>query len=720
MSEVNSNYNFVPAPDEENVFHPDWSNQVSHDIPFEDGETGEIQITMVAETPIFIRNGHSKKEADRSRIIIERWDKNGIAPSSEEEEFIERYLSFSRFKDIDGSHKYFIPSTSTKGMIRNILEILGRGRIKQVNDHKYSFRDLTKNSLYMRNYESNKVECGWLFQDEEGKWKIEDCEKPLRISHEALDPILNTHFRRAFLNKNPVDKTAAYKYKQVKGNLTHRFRTEKDEYKTLAVLDNGGREGTIVLTGQSGRRNEAEGRRSSGKLYEFVFLKSIGKQELTITDRQKKDFKFIYLDHDQNNISKDWKFWKGKLAAGERIPVFFNRNGTDGVKHFGLAYMYKLPYEKSIHEVGPYKSYINNFHEKDLAETIFGSSDELTDSLKGRVMISHAFSENAVPSEKLEKEILAGPKASYFPFYLNKTSQRMPYMNEQTKIRGFKRYPIHKNTKTGNYDQKQLGNPKVFSFFRPIKAGAKFTTSIRFHNLRKAEIGALISAITFHQQGGKYFHSIGGAKSLGYGKLAVRIEQLQYLKHSVDEYLLEFEQLMERKFEDWLNTPALTELLTMAAEPKTKEINKELVYPRINVPNAGRGEANEFVNYKKDQLTLPNYSEINGSHKFVSHAHKLEINKMLVSGDFEIVGKNVREVKAYLKSNNIQDIPDNFKPKLISKVGEIFVNDKKSKKDWSNLDKTFLDLYEWHTIIADWLGATAAKKLYKDLTDKED
>ena len=47
MSQVKSTYNFVPAPEEHEVFKPEWANDVSHDIPFEDGESGEIEIELL-------------------------------------------------------------------------------------------------------------------------------------------------------------------------------------------------------------------------------------------------------------------------------------------------------------------------------------------------------------------------------------------------------------------------------------------------------------------------------------------------------------------------------------------------------------------------------------------------------------------------------------------------------------------------------------------------
>src|SRR5680860_845721 len=97
---VKSVYNFVPAPKEDEVFKPDWAEQVSHDIPFSDGESGEIELKITAESPIFIRNGHSKEDKE----TFEEYLKNPqLTPIKEEQERIDRYLSFSNYNG-----KYFI------------------------------------------------------------------------------------------------------------------------------------------------------------------------------------------------------------------------------------------------------------------------------------------------------------------------------------------------------------------------------------------------------------------------------------------------------------------------------------------------------------------------------------------------------------------------------------------------------------------------------------
>ena len=562
---VKSTYNFVPAPDEDKVYKPDWANKVSHDIPFSDGESGEITIKITAKTPIFIRNGHSKEDGENKT---------------------DRYQSFSKAM-IGGVEKYFIPGTSIKGMIRNMVEIMGKGRLRRVSNDRYAYRDLTKGSEYMRNYKSKDVEAGWLYE-KDGNWFIKTCGKPGRISHEDIDNILGTNFRTQFLNRNPDPdyKIAKGKYDAV-GNkkLKYNFRYEQGDNKLLAIKDDESpEEGTIVFTGQSGKRNEQRNP-PSGKLYEFVFPEVNG--EIEVPKEDQKDFKFIYLDHDRNNISEDWKYWKAKLKNGQDVPVFYTYK--DGkLKHFGLAYMYKLPYKKSIHETAPYSDY--SFEKMDLAETIFGKVED--EAYKGRVMFGHAFSENAESSHQVVKEILGSPRASYFPFYLDQKGGRLTtYNDSNAKLRGFKRYPVHKSIKTGNYDEKQ--KDKVFSKFIPLKTGAEFTEKIRFHNLRKIEIGALISALTFHNHSG-YSHSLGGAKPFGYGKVKIEIEG-NSLKHDIAEYLAVFEE--EMGGDNWLLSSSMIELFAMA---QISSDERRLVYPSLD----------EFVEYKKGKKYLKNYAGI--------------------------------------------------------------------------------------------------------------
>ncbi len=671
---VKSPYNFVPAPKESEVFKPEWSHQVSHDIPFSDGESGEIEIKIIAKTPIFIRNGHAK-DVDETE--------------------------FAHYVDTDGNKQYFIPGSSLKGMIRNVLEIMTRSRMSQVGNNRYAFRDLTSNSLYMKTYKSNNVQCGWLQQDINGNWKILDCGRPILIHHEEVDKILsntykseykigdNTYefhgFRKLFLNGDHKKwgKSAKWKYDLVNDSnkLTTRFTlyTVEDPKnphasKTKARYDKNGSPGTIVFTGQSSKRKEPKGNQDfkpSGKVHEFVFFDPSEERRLNISEKMQKDFKFIYLDHDKNNISPDWKYWKSKLVKGGRIPVFYTPDGGGGVKHFGLAFMYKLPYKYSIHEMAPFKDYI--FKEPDMVETIFGYIDDKRGSLKGRVMVGHAMSKNAkLDSQK--KEILAGPKASYFPFYLEQPNPQNAYKTYQDNggiLRGFKRYPTQDSCREGTYDVKQSNNVKVFSKFKPVKAGATFVGKIRFHNLRKSEIGALLSALTFHNSE-KVFHSFGGAKSFGYGVIKIEITSLKHLKCKKLEYLKDFELLMDQKCTGWRGP--VNELLSMASIP---DDDSRLTY----MPLA------DFVKLKNENKFLRPHSNIfkkciKKTPQLVSQDERIEI-------EYKKVDENsIEELEGF-----IDKYPSSHKAAEAKKLLKE-LKDKKVREEYNKVDKGDIESLE--------------------------
>ena len=148
---ITAPYNFVPLNKE--VFYPSWANDVSHDIPFEGGESGEIDITITAKSPIFIRDSKNEEE----------------------------------FCNYNG--EYYIPSTSIKGMIRNVSEILGFSKLK-LQDKTLSYRDLNNPSYKTKAMDTNKIYMGWLFKDNGENWNIENLGKvtngQTRIKYEEM------------------------------------------------------------------------------------------------------------------------------------------------------------------------------------------------------------------------------------------------------------------------------------------------------------------------------------------------------------------------------------------------------------------------------------------------------------------------------------------------------------------------------------------------------
>lgn len=151
---ITAPYNFVPLNKE--IFYPSWADDVSHDVPFEDGESGEIDITITAKSPIFIRDSKNEQE-------------------------------FCQYNS-----EYYIPSSSVKGMVRNVLEIMSfsKMRLETFDDDTYAVRDLRNRTLYMNNMKPNIISCGWLKLDTDNNYIIEDCGTTGRIKHEEIDKIL--------------------------------------------------------------------------------------------------------------------------------------------------------------------------------------------------------------------------------------------------------------------------------------------------------------------------------------------------------------------------------------------------------------------------------------------------------------------------------------------------------------------------------------------------
>jgi len=534
---ITAPFNFVPLS--EKIFFPDWAEQVSHDVPFEDSQSGVIDITLTAKSPIFVRDGKEDTKFCHH---------NGTA---------------------------YIPSSSVKGMVRSVLEIMSFSKMSQFNDDTYAVRDLRNRELYMSKMTPDNTYCGFL-KKVDGKYYIEDCGKPGRIKHEEIDKIYNMNFASKFkhgvFGNKAKDKTAKVKYEMIKSeNFEHNFSYFKKDVnrEIYKYHPNGKQKGTLVLTGQPSARNEPQGRKPSGKVYEFIFFESKG--DITLSEGTLENFKFAYFDgrDTEPKESPDWTFWKKKLESGQKVPVFFQKNGKE-IAHFGLSYLYKLPYANSVSGGIPTT---HNDNRKDLAQTIFGYAHK-DEALKGRVQFSHFKAVSGITELNQRIEILGTPRASYYPIYVKQKDGKLftTFMDSGFNISGRKRYPIHQGS--GVKKTPDTGNENVGTAFRALKEGVVFQGKLRYHNLKKAELGAMLSALTFHGTSNCY-HIIGMAKSLGYGKVELKINGIE-----LEEYLKTFELEMTSTIPNWAESEQLTELLTMATEQNNNR-NSRLEYMNL-------------------------------------------------------------------------------------------------------------------------------------------
>ncbi|CZE46832.1 TIGR03986 family type III CRISPR-associated RAMP protein [Campylobacter geochelonis] len=679
---ITAPYNFIPLNKE--IFYPDWADLASHDIPFKDDKSGEIDIEIEAMSPIFV--GDFRREKSKEAL---------------------------KFFNHEG--EFYIPSSSVKGVIRSVLEIMSFSKLREesFDDKIFAVRDMTKSGNFYFKEMGKGVFCGWLSL-KNGEYLLQECGELSRISQKDIDEKFgiefSKHFKKPDYDKDKKEqKTAKFKYDLFckltnRKQLKHKFTYNKNDYdRKIYKFDGNGKEGTLVFTGQPSARVENQNGKNSGKIYEFIFFdpKVVDVDENVVSKNVIKNFKFAYFDgrNTEPKESDDWRYWKKKLEKKEKIPVFFQKDDGGNIKYLGLSYLFKIMYKHSRSK-GVKQDYKNQ--KLDLAQTIFGFVDKASNkALKGRVYFSH-FKAKKPKECEVKKETLASPKASYYPTYIKQNGNEVKtYMDDDFEISGRKRYPIHKDDKPfSNEGDSENTQTK----FIPLEKGSKFKGKLRYHNLKKCELGAVLSALTFHDTPNAY-HNIGLAKPLGYGKVKITIktDDAKFSKNDLAECLKEFELEMLANIQDWDKSNQIKELLSMAIEPNSDSHLKYM-------------ELKHFAEHKKElhkngcQIFFKSYSQIENSKtvclKITATKEEIE-NKKAEKKEkriWESLKKdgNIDAIQSYQNKNPnskfLSDIEATIKKLLCQKENEkLELENKKAEEKWARKPTDLKQLKEFLT-----------------------
>ncbi len=664
--ELPSPFGFVPLA--ENVVEPDWAHQTSQDVPFSDGHCGWIDLTFTAETPICVRaGGQSPREVALPFQVGER---------------------------------YALPGSSIRGLLRNTMEIAAFGKMKMVDDRRFGVRDLTRagESVYREhmagiqlNPRSGKrepmplVQAGWLRRSQEVDSDTGDDVVVATITPCHWGKIHYEHLVRVAegtktVGFHPGDRQSApRKYRAwLKGHDRAPLRRFGFFTETLRpagvhgptefckVTGGGSRKGTVVLTGQPNLWKPTDFKpkgKGAGnpKQHDFVFFENVvqdGSADLRVTLRDLKDFEFIHSDSGQqdslgrsNDPNAEWRFWKPRFDAGERVPVFFllqtdcqSRPVPGRLRAFGLAMMFRLAYSQTTHDVvrKVQKAAFDPLAHLDMAELVFGtvpetgrSPDEFSDdesrrqavTLRGRVQVGTAFADPGTTrlADNPVEAVLSSPRASYYPSYLEQQpgSPLHTYMDDGARARGWKRYRPQKPwtpPRPTDGSGHALSLDKTGTRFRPLAAGARFRCRVRVHNLRTVELGALLWSATY---GGDPTarHVLGLARPLGYGRVRVRVAGAQLRRNDawdqfcspdvLERSMQEFASYMDTYIDKWLgvcwsDTRQIRALLELARPlPDGAEQGHYPQLKRAAYVGGRRRSVNDFQHFKNLGRGLP-------------------------------------------------------------------------------------------------------------------
>ena len=563
---IQSAYNFVPL--NKYVYIPNWWNQVSNDIPFSDGEDGYIEFIFENVSPLFTRNGSKSKNEKYSAHVLMN----------------------------DGKKLYFLPGTSIKGMLRSTLEVLAFAKMAQFNDRSFGFRTFNEQENDYESYHSTikDQKCGWL-QKVGDDYSLIPCDGDF----ETIDI---AEIRRMFGSRFDTNGIGA----RNKAIGPYPIITlHRQQYK-------------VVCTGKMENRKEPEKSKKHEYLFPVGTLEPISLMERVGEKTEKKKVLKQFLSvYAQNKDATD--FIADYLEKGKKIHVFYVLNEQGNIAAMGLSKMMKLPYSNSIQDL------ISNRQKKvegrDLCETIFGyiSDDDNEKSLKGRVMVSNAFCVDkngknlAIDDNELLKKsgVLGEPKPSFYPFYVEQDRSSGCYKTYEgaDTIAGRKIYRIHQGAGVTSLHQGN-GNVKVTTSFWAIPVGHSFKCRIYLHNMRPAETGAVLYALTL--ENGSY-HNIGMAKAFGYGKLECHDIRLS-LRKTVEEYIAIFKKVISSWGEnvlckeDW-DYGKRIEVATLMAI-RSEHTDKEVEMPDMKhetgefKPNGKPVTENQFEIVKRNFQTL--------------------------------------------------------------------------------------------------------------------
>ena len=485
---VRAPYNFIPLSDKILLPYDSVESLPAHDRIDPSLKTGEICVTMVADTPVFVSDG----------------DKN-------DPHF---------FRGSNG--KYMIPGSTIRGMVRENMQILGFGLMRpgeDLEDIQIFFRDFASASG-SRDDPLKKYYCAALgikqmpmpsgrpkaipqlvksgyLKKEKGKYKIYPSKGSymlVRRDHPGV---------RCFGTEDARTENVYY-------------RAEGDRVKEICPAvgeKNGLRRGTLLYTGKPVRSwNRQTGRLEDHPNHLYLIPEADWRaQPLTLDE----DDVLSYMEDFEkrrNVLGRNRNFWNLPLEGREK-PVFYVQ--YEGHVYFGMSRFLRIGYRYPL-SCGLPESHKAGMDKLDFPRAILGYVSKNSGSYRSRV----SFGDFAADGEAYEMPpismILGEPKPSYSPGYVVGGKH---YNHEDFRLRGYKQYWLKEVEATDDN-----GKPRAATTIRPLPRGTKFSGTIRYKNLTEAELGLLLWCLRLEKG---CYQSVGMAKPYGYGRMRLTIDAIK-------------------------------------------------------------------------------------------------------------------------------------------------------------------------------------------------
>lgn len=504
-------YNFVPLPEK---ILPAPLDDISNFAEYLSGlETfsGEISLELEALTPLFIGGNGTKT-----------------------------------FAPVD---KPIIPSSSLRGMFKNIFKVVTCGAFRGKSTAQKKGEDFNDEHIYFRCLMTTKSSPAWMsdlnkLYNARMTGNVKGKDGKLRPAKNARPGFLIRRADNKFFIAPSIYRTDRKDDKILILEYERKFNVRIPERNSSCVAWDGGT--AYIITGSQARYKLCDNK-AYEKLDGFQ-KKKAGKQFIRFT-------KFDYVDwcrehwielpddvqtsyeHDRNRCGFDLFDEKKnpksflKRAELERltgkdlsdikslIPCHYLEEGGQ-VTAFGHGQCFRIPYKNRIGDAVK----IAGNDAPDFADIIFGK-----ESLASRVYFEDATPQNFSELKQETAHPLMQPNPTSYQLYLVQGGDKLNHWDSPAaQVRGYKFY-WHKAAPDWQANQNELaedakrvekGQEPLTKKMTPLKAGSKFTSRIRFKNLSAIELGALM--MIFDLNGAKTAaYKIGQGKPFGFGSLKI-------------------------------------------------------------------------------------------------------------------------------------------------------------------------------------------------------
>jgi len=460
-----------------------------------------------------------------------------------------------------------IPGATLRGALRSVVEIAAAGRLTQLNRHaRFALRDFEHpryKAFIERTTGRPGLQAGWLCRIGERPHIV-----PCAWGYVRIADLIGSENENDTSNWAHKDRVRKYRDRGIVWQGTDAFSAtepfaDSGEHQGLRLFRPGdsNRKGHLVVSGA------VPGKGIVNKKYEYVFFDT-GADPVPVSDTAWDVFETSNCKPSQNARKPDgsWAEFHGTYMAGGRVPVFYvgslAENATDRDFSFGLTRLYRIPHAQSVGEVLTGSAPAHRLAEKpgneaqpDFVDALFGYVHEPPDLVFGHAA-SDLPADYHPPEEVARKSrvtfdfalpvdpgafrlwpengpvttIMGPPKPSFAPFYLSGMEKDYSASGNDLALAGRKRYlarhrpgqdgdpgtPLLAALRAQNADVSD--DTKTHLRFLAPSGNARFRGRIRLHNVSRAELGAILWAVTLGADD-KARHLIGRGKPFGAGQV---------------------------------------------------------------------------------------------------------------------------------------------------------------------------------------------------------